>query len=295
MLHVRELALYLKKTTRALPAIVCACSMLLLSCSKTEPFTEDLDGKVYYSRDKRDRYLADYPLPKEALSFSSKDSTAVFTVSEGGGKYLQFLGKYIVEGDKVKFEGWSLIYSIDFPNSAALTEYSSAFASYDYRTHAPQELSFEANGGKIVVLRRQEDIDRDDLDAPFVVWDEQKIQQVAAKVKDPSRDENCDKTFPARCLRPKVIKVASYSDKSAEMAAANALPNPSGSYSDREGGLSLTFLSTGKFYEELLGETRFGTWSRSGGEVEITYDDGSSTSVKLGLGFVEINGMRLTK
>jgi hypothetical protein len=80
-----------------------------------------------------------------------------------------------------------------------------------------------------------------------------------------------------------------------EETSKPTIPDPSGSYSDREGGLSFTFLSTGKFYQELMGETSFGTWRRSGGEVEITYDDGSSTSVKLGVGFVEFNGMRLTK
>lgn len=295
MLNVRELALYLWKNTIAVSAIVCACSMLLSSCSKTEPFTEDLDGKVYFSRDKGHNAYVSHPLPEEALSFSSIDSTAVWTTSTGGGKYLQMLGKYKVEGAKVKFEGWSLIYSIDFPNSAALSEYSSAFAVYDHRAAAPLELLFEAEGDKIVALRTQEDIDREDLDRPFVVWDEQRIQQVASKVKDPSRDEYRDTSFPARCLRPKLIKVASYSDKSEEMRAAAALPDPNGSYSDREGGLSFTFLSTGKFYQELLGETSFGTWSRSGGEVYITYDDGSSASVKLGEGFVEFNGMRLSK
>ena len=269
--------------------------MLMLSCSKTEPFTEDLDGKVYYSRDKGHNFYADYPLPEEALSFSSIDSTAVWTKNTGGVECLQMLGKYKVEGATVKFEGWSLIYSIDFPNSAALSEYSSAFAVYDYRAAAPRELSFEAEGNKIVALRTQVDIDRDDLDAPFVVWDEQRIEQVAAKVKNLRSIEYRDSSFPARCLRPKLIQVASYSDKSEEMRAAAALPDPSGSYSDREGGLSFTFLSTGKFYQELLGETSFGTWSRSGGEVYITYDDGSSASVKLGEGFVEFNGMRLSK
>ena len=295
MLHIRELALYLWKNTRAVSAIVCACSMLLSSCSKTEPFTEDLDGKVYYSLDKGSVNSANYPLPKQALSFSSIDSTAVWTTQLGGSKLLQMLGKYKVEGKTVKFEGWSVIYSIDFPNSAALSEYSSAFAYYDDRAAAPRELSFEAEGDKIVALRRQEDIDRDDLDAPFVVWDQQRIEQVAAKVKNLRSIEYRDSSFPARCLRPKLIQVASYSDKSEEKRAAAALPNPNGSYSDREGGLSFTFLSTGKFYQELMGETSFGTWSRNGGEVYITYDEGSSASVKLGEGFVEFNGMRLTK
>ena len=173
MLHIRELALYLWKNTRAVSAIVCACSMLLSSCSKTEPFTEDLDGKVYYYLDKGSVNSANYPLPKQALSFSSIDSTAVWTTQLGGSKLLQMLGKYKVEGKTVKFEGWSVIYSIDFPNSAALSEYSSAFAYYDDRAAAPRELSFEAEGDKIVALRRQEDIDRDDIDAPFVVWDQQ--------------------------------------------------------------------------------------------------------------------------
>lgn len=78
-------------------------------------------------------------------------------------------------------------------------------------------------------------------------------------------------------------------------ASKPSIPDPNGSYRDSEGGLSFTFLSTGKFYQELMGETTFGSWRRSGDEAEITYDDGSSTYVKLGDDYVVFNGMRLSK
>lgn len=80
-----------------------------------------------------------------------------------------------------------------------------------------------------------------------------------------------------------------------ETPKAPSIPDPRGSYSDSEGGLSFTFMSTGKFYQELLGETTFGTWSRSGSSATITLDDGSSMDVRLGDGWVEFNGMRLSK
>lgn len=82
---------------------------------------------------------------------------------------------------------------------------------------------------------------------------------------------------------------------SVESSAEDEVPDPSGTYSDGEGGLSFTFLSTGKFYQELLGETSFGTWTRSGDEASITFDDGSTMYAKLGDGYVVFNGMRLTK
>ena len=78
-------------------------------------------------------------------------------------------------------------------------------------------------------------------------------------------------------------------------AAKPSIPDPNGSYKDSEGGLSFTFLSTGKFYQELMGETSFGSWRRSGDEAEIIYDDGSSAYVRLGDDYVVFNGMRLSK
>lgn len=80
-----------------------------------------------------------------------------------------------------------------------------------------------------------------------------------------------------------------------EEVAPPTIPDPSGTYSDTEGGLAFTFLSTGKFYQELLGETTFGSWTRYGNEATITYDDGSSANVMLGDGYIEFNGMRLNK
>lgn len=73
------------------------------------------------------------------------------------------------------------------------------------------------------------------------------------------------------------------------------IPGPSGTYKDAEGGLSFTFFLTGKFYSELLGETSFGTWSRSGNTVTITYEDGASDDVDLHAGYITYRGMRLTK
>lgn len=84
-------------------------------------------------------------------------------------------------------------------------------------------------------------------------------------------------------------------DAATEEVAPPSIPDPSGTYSDSEGGLSFTFLSTGKYYQELLGETTFGSWTRSGNEVTITADDGSSAYVSLGDGYIEFNGMRLSK
>lgn len=74
-----------------------------------------------------------------------------------------------------------------------------------------------------------------------------------------------------------------------------AAPNPSGTYADAEGGMTYTFLSTGKFYSDVLGDTYFGTWSRVGDNVEITYDDGNAESVTLGDDFVVAHGLRLHK
>jgi hypothetical protein len=78
-------------------------------------------------------------------------------------------------------------------------------------------------------------------------------------------------------------------------APVPSIPDPSGSYTDPEGALSFTFFSTGKFYQELMGETTYGTWRRSGDEVEMTFDDGASAEVVLGEAYVEFNGMRLSK
>ena len=80
-----------------------------------------------------------------------------------------------------------------------------------------------------------------------------------------------------------------------EKEATPTIPDPRGTYSDAEGGLKYTFLSTGKFYSELLGETSFGTWSRSDLKVEVIYADGYSAMMDLGEGYLEFNGLRHTK
>lgn len=74
-----------------------------------------------------------------------------------------------------------------------------------------------------------------------------------------------------------------------------SIPDPSGTYADAEGGMTYTFLSTGKFYSEVLGDTYFGTWYRTNDEVEVTYDDGNTETVELGDGYVVAHGLRLTK
>ena len=74
-----------------------------------------------------------------------------------------------------------------------------------------------------------------------------------------------------------------------------SIPDPSGTYADAEGRMTYTFLSTGKFYSEVLGDTFFGTWSRIGDEGEVTYDDGNAETVELGDGYMEAHGLRLTK
>lgn len=87
----------------------------------------------------------------------------------------------------------------------------------------------------------------------------------------------------------------------ATVAAPAKLPDPSGTYSDSEGGLSFTFYSTGKFSQELLGETSFGTWTRLGDNIELTYDEGgfanapATATIKNGDGFIVFNGTRLSK
>ena len=73
------------------------------------------------------------------------------------------------------------------------------------------------------------------------------------------------------------------------------LPDPSGTYSDSDGGLSFTFYAGGKFSQDLLGETTFGSWSRLDDEIDLTYEDGSSVTIKNGDGFIVFNGTKLRK
>jgi hypothetical protein len=85
-----------------------------------------------------------------------------------------------------------------------------------------------------------------------------------------------------------------------ESAAASAspttkLPDPSGTYSDSNGGLSFSFYAGGRFSQSLLGETSFGTWSRAGNDVDLTYEDGSSVTIQNGDGYIIFNGARLSK
>jgi hypothetical protein len=92
-----------------------------------------------------------------------------------------------------------------------------------------------------------------------------------------------------------------FAKNEASVSAPAKLPDPSGTYSDSDGGLSFTFYSTGKFSSELLGETTFGTWTRLGNNVELTYDEGgfanapSTATVKIGDGYIVFNGARLNK
>ena len=85
------------------------------------------------------------------------------------------------------------------------------------------------------------------------------------------------------------------------VAAPAKLPDPSGTYTHSDGRLSLTFYSTGKFSQELLGETTFGTWTRLGNDIELTYDEGgfanapSTATIKNGDGYIVFNGARLDK
>lgn len=81
----------------------------------------------------------------------------------------------------------------------------------------------------------------------------------------------------------------------ATVVAPVKLPDPSGSYSDSDGGLSFTFYAGGRFSQSLLGETSFGSWSRSGDDIDLTYEDGSSVTVKNGDGYIVFNGTRLSK
>ncbi len=73
------------------------------------------------------------------------------------------------------------------------------------------------------------------------------------------------------------------------------VPDPRGTYTDAEGGLSMTFLPGGAFRQSMLGESSRGTWRRSGDEIEVTYSDGYSTDVRLFDGYVVFNGLRLSK
>lgn len=84
-------------------------------------------------------------------------------------------------------------------------------------------------------------------------------------------------------------------ETTSETVTQKSIPDPRGTYVDVEGGLAFTFLSTGKFYQELLGETSFGQWDRVGDEAKVTFEDGSSMDVELGDGYVEYNGLRLNK
>ena len=87
----------------------------------------------------------------------------------------------------------------------------------------------------------------------------------------------------------------------ATVAAPAKLPDPSGTYTHSDGRLSFTFYSTGKFSQELLGETTFGTWTRLGNDIELTYDEGgfanapSTATIKNGDGYIVFNGARLDK
>ncbi|HRK05860.1 MAG TPA: hypothetical protein PLW14_12275 [Chlorobiota bacterium] len=74
-----------------------------------------------------------------------------------------------------------------------------------------------------------------------------------------------------------------------------AIKDPRGTYADDEGGLSLTFYITGKFSQDLLGETSFGSWSRSGDAVMLTYSDGSTIDCDLKNDGVVYNGLVLRK
>ena len=81
----------------------------------------------------------------------------------------------------------------------------------------------------------------------------------------------------------------------ATVAAPAKLPDPSGTYTDSDGGLSFSFYPGGRFSQSLLGETSFGTWSRLGNDIDLTYKDGSSVTIKNGDGFIVFNGTRLSK
>lgn len=74
-----------------------------------------------------------------------------------------------------------------------------------------------------------------------------------------------------------------------------AIRDPRGTYADDEGGLSLTFYMTGKFSQDLLGETSFGTWTRNGDAVILTYDDGYTIDCDLKNDGVVYNGLVLRK
>ena len=75
------------------------------------------------------------------------------------------------------------------------------------------------------------------------------------------------------------------------------LADPSGTYSDSEGVMSYTFLSTGKFFMNLLDNSGSGTWERIGNTIELTDESGMSAgSLELGDGVLTWpNGKTLDK
>ena len=75
------------------------------------------------------------------------------------------------------------------------------------------------------------------------------------------------------------------------------LADPSGTYSDSEGVMSYTFLSTGKFFMNLLDNSGSGTWERIGNTIELTDESGMSAgSLELGDGVLTWpNGKTLNK
>jgi hypothetical protein len=92
-----------------------------------------------------------------------------------------------------------------------------------------------------------------------------------------------------------VLSQSEPQEQEVEKNVVKSIPSPSGTYVDREAGLSFTFLGTGKFWQEVMGETSFGRWERIGKTAEITFDEGSTMTVQLGDGYVEFRGMRLEK
>lgn len=92
-----------------------------------------------------------------------------------------------------------------------------------------------------------------------------------------------------------VLSQSEPQEQEVEKNVVKSIPSPSGTYVDREGGLSFTFLGTGKFWQEVMGETSFGRWEQIGKTAEITFDEGSTMMVQLGDGYVEFRGMRLEK
>jgi len=84
-------------------------------------------------------------------------------------------------------------------------------------------------------------------------------------------------------------------DNQKETKKEPRIADPSGTYADAEGYSKFTFLAGGGFIQDLMGDSSFGRWARSGSIVEITYDDGFSASVDLKDGYIVYNGMRMSK